>query len=86
MVSIEVGFYKLHEQFNSAHKTVRQYNWVVNEIKDASQPVSFEDIVVKAQAAFAIKPDNPDIPTKDQVFEGIKCLLDDGLIERVDAN
>lgn len=86
MADIETGCYRLHSNFNSAHKTVRHYNWVVNEIKDASHPVSFDEIVTKAQAAFAIKPENPEIPTKEQVFEGLQALLDDGLIERVDTN
>lgn len=80
MVSVEDASYELHDLYNSAHKTVRQYNWIINEIKDVSHPVSFEEIVSKVQAAFAIKPDNPEIPTREQVTEGIQALLSDNLI------
>ena len=83
MAEIEAGSYLLHKEFNSAHKTVRQYNWIVNEIKECVGPVPFDVIVAKVQSAFAIKPDNDlNIPTRDQVVEGLAALLNDGLIVR----
>jgi hypothetical protein len=80
MDNLDKSSYTLHSNFNSAHKTVRQYNWIVNEIKEESHPVAFDSIVSKVQSAFAIKPDNPEIPTREQILEGIQMLLADELI------
>lgn len=83
MDNLDKSSYALHCKFNSAHKTVRQYNWIVNEIKEESHPVAFDSIVSKVQSAFSIKPDNSEIPTREQILEGIRALLNDELVTQV---
>jgi len=83
MSEIEKGFYSLHPEFNPAHRTVKIYNWIVNQIKEESHPVCFQTIFSKIQHDFTsniknINKDEP--PSKEQTIEGLKSLLAERLI------
>lgn len=95
MSEIEKGYYSLHPEFNPAHRTVKIYNWIVNQIKEESHPVCFQTIFSKIQHDFTgnikninninnIKNTNninkDEPPSKEQTIEGLKSLLAERLI------
>jgi hypothetical protein len=85
MIEIEKNCYSLHPQFNPAHRSVKVYNWIVNQIKEESHPVCFDVIFSKIQHDFENSINQEKPPSKEQTVEGIKNLLSENLII-VDTN